>query len=48
MLGVEETKTIYNKSKKYTRDIDVVNKHLADARESAVSKDAETIDTDKV
>lgn len=48
MLGVVKTKTVYNKRNKSTRDIDVINKHLADAREAAVSKADETIDFENV
>lgn len=43
MLCVVETKNFYNKRNKSNRDIDAINKHLADAREAEVSKADETI-----
>lgn len=48
ILGAVDTKTAYNKRSKATRDIDVINKHLANAREATLSKADETIDTDNV
>lgn len=48
MLGVVEKKTVYNKQNKSTCDIDVINKHLYDAREESVSKADGTIDEDNV
>lgn len=41
-------KLVYNKRSKSTSDIDVINKHLSDAREDYGSKADETINGDNV
>lgn len=43
MVGFMDTKNIYHKRNKSTRDIDVINKHIADAKEAAVNKADETV-----
>lgn len=48
MLGVMDTKNVYHKLNQSTRDIDVINKHLADTREYAVNNAHEAIDEDNV
>lgn len=47
ILGVMETKSIYNKRNKSTRDIEVINKHLNDAREAGISTADKNIGADK-
>lgn len=44
MPEVVDTKTVYRKHNKSTRDIDVIKKHIADAREAAISKADQIID----
>lgn len=39
MLGVVGTKTVHKKRNKSTSDIDVLNKHLVDDKEAAISKE---------
>lgn len=48
MLGIIDTKKVYKKRNQPTRDIDVIYKHLADAREAAVKKADETINAETV
>lgn len=48
ILVVVEFEIISNKRKKSTRDIDVINMHLSDAKEVAVNKADKTIDKDNV
>lgn len=48
MLGAVEIITVYNKQKKSTSDMEVINKHLADAREATVSKGDDPISVDNV
>lgn len=48
MLRFMETKTVYNKLNKSTRDVDVISKHLDDAREAAGIKANKTIDANNV
>lgn len=44
IIGVMETNNVYCKRNTSKRDIDVINKYLADAREAAVNNADETID----
>lgn len=48
MLSLVGTKTVPHKRNKSTRDTYVINNHLADATEDAVSKADKTIDADNV
>lgn len=48
ILGVIETKTVYNKRINSTWDTGLINKHLPDAIEAANSKSDVTIDANKV
>lgn len=48
MIGVMETKIVYNKRNKYTRHVNLTSKHLADAREAVVSKADKIIDSENV
>lgn len=48
MRLVVETKTVSNMRSNSTRDIEVINKHLADAKEAAVCKSDETFDAENI
>lgn len=43
MFGVMETKNVYHKRNLSTRDIDVIHKHIAEAREASAYEADETI-----